>query len=67
MKAGGEAPVRRRIRTTAPWHETPKKKKLLLFFFDIHAPRERKEAGTIPSTTKGAASPWFTGEGSRTC
>ena len=67
-KAGGEAPVRRRIQMTAPWHEMPKKRKLLLFvFFDIRAPCKRKEAGTMPSSTKGAASPWFTGEGSRTC
>jgi hypothetical protein len=27
-------------------------------------PRERKEAGTMPSTVKGAASPWFPGAGS---
>jgi hypothetical protein len=28
------------------------------------APRERKEAGTMPSADRGAASPWFTGAGS---
>ena len=32
------------------------------FFFEIiHAPRERKEAGTMPPAARGAASPWFTG------
>jgi hypothetical protein len=45
----------------------PKKRKLLVFFFDIRAPGERKKAGTMPFATKGAASPWFTSEGSRTC
>jgi hypothetical protein len=35
------------------------------FFFSCdRAPRERKEAGTMPSVVKGAASPWFTGVGS---
>ncbi len=34
------------------------------FFLCDHAPRERKEAGTMPSAVKGAASPWFTGAGS---
>ncbi len=29
------------------------------FFLYIWAPRERKEAGTIPSAATGAASPWF--------
>ena len=30
--------------------------------FEIkHAPRERKEAGTMPTAARGAASPWFTG------
>ena len=28
------------------------------------APRRRKEAGTMPSAVRGAASPWFTGAGS---
>ena len=34
------------------------------FFFFNRAPRERKEAGTMPSAVRGAASPWFTGAGS---
>jgi hypothetical protein len=34
-------------------------------FFCSCAPRERKEAGTMPFTIMGAASPWFTGEGSK--
>jgi hypothetical protein len=29
------------------------------FFVYNRAPRERKEAGTMPSTAMGAASPWF--------
>jgi hypothetical protein len=30
--------------------------------FEIkHAPRERKEAGTMPTAARGVASPWFTG------
>ena len=38
-----------------------------IFFFFILAPRERKETWTMPSATAGAASPWFTGAGSKTC
>ena len=35
---------------------------IFFFFFEIiHAPRERKEAGTMPPAARGAASPWFTG------
>ncbi len=30
-----------------------------LFFSRKRAPRERKEAWTMPSAVKGAASPWF--------
>ncbi len=31
----------------------------------IPAPREKKEAGTLLSTARGEASPWFTSEGSQ--
>ena len=34
------------------------------YFLNTRAPHERKEAGTIPSAGKGAASPWFTDKGS---
>jgi hypothetical protein len=34
------------------------------FFFKLSSSFERKEAGTMPSGVKGAASPWFTGAGS---
>ncbi len=36
---------------------------IYIYFFN-RAPRERKEAGTMPSAVRGAASPWFTGAGS---
>ena len=35
--------------------------------FFICAPRERKETWTMPPATMGAASPWFTGAGSKIC
>jgi hypothetical protein len=35
-----------------------------VFFWCDHAPRGRKEAGTMLSAVKGVASPWFTGAGS---
>ncbi len=50
-----------------PRHEAPMKRKRILFIYFyiyISAPRERKEAGTMPFVVKGAASPWFTGAGS---
>ena len=58
-----------RIRATTPWHEPPRRRKRGGFFLSLYnrAPRERKEAGTMPSAAKGAASPWFDGEGSKTC
>jgi len=39
---------------------------VIIFFFceGNRAPRERKEAGIMPSAVRGAASPWFTGAGS---
>ncbi len=40
-----------------PWVLTPPKE-------ETGAPRKRKEAGTMLSAVKGAASPWFTGMGS---
>jgi len=64
--AGRETSVEGRVRTTTPRHETPTRKEQGFFLY-IRAPRERKEAGTMPSATKGAASPWFDGEGSKTC
>ena len=67
--AGRETSVGGRIRTTTPWHETPRRKKrgfLFLFWFN-RAPRERNEAGTMLSAATGAASPWFDREGSKTC
>ncbi len=48
----------------APRHEKPTKEVSVIFFFFNRAPRERKEAGTMPSAVRGAASPWFTGAGS---
>jgi hypothetical protein len=43
----------------------PKKEKGSVFFVGSKfAPREKKEAGTMPSAVRGAASPWFTGAGS---
>jgi hypothetical protein len=67
--AGRKTSVGRRIRATTPWHETPRRRKRGCFFLSWcnRAPRERKEAGTMPSAAKGAASPWFDGEGSKTC
>ena len=65
-KTGGEAPNRRgrRIRPrTAP----RRGRRGSLDFFFICAPRERKETWTMPSATTGAASPWFTSAGSKTC
>ena len=47
-----------------PKAETRTKRKLGFFF--ICAPRERKETWMMPSATTGAASPWFTGAGSKT-
>jgi hypothetical protein len=35
------------------------RKHFFLFFVYNHAPREKKEAGTMPSAAKGVASPWF--------
>jgi len=67
--AGRETSVGGRIRTTMPWHETPRRRKRGFFFLFWYnrAPREGKEAGTKPSMATGAASPWFNGEGSKTC
>ncbi len=67
--AGRETSVGGRIRTTTPWHETLRRRKRGFFFLFWYnrAPRERKEAGTMPSAATGAASPWFDGEGSKTC
>ena len=67
-KTGGEAPNRRGRRTrpvTAP--RRGRRGSLDFFFFFILAPRERKETWIMPSATAGAASPWFTGAGSKTC
>jgi hypothetical protein len=33
------------------------------YFANICAPHEKKEAGMMPSSARGAASPWFTGVG----
>ena len=38
--------------------------KRIFFLKGNRAPRERKEAGIMPSAVRGAASPWFTGAGS---
>jgi hypothetical protein len=67
--AGRKTSVGGRIRATTPWHEPPRRRKRGGFFLSLYnrAPRERKEAGTMPSAAKGAASPWFDGEGSKTC
>jgi hypothetical protein len=65
-----ETSVGGRIRTTTPWHETPRRRKRGFFSFSFwynQAPRERKEAGIMPSAATGAASPWFDGKGSKTC
>ena len=65
-ETGGEAPNQRGRRTrprTAPRKKTKRK---LGFFFKC-PPRKRKETRTMPSATTGAASPWFTGAGSKTC
>ena len=63
---GGGAEPERKENPTENGAETRTKRKLGFFFF-ICAPRERKETWTMPSATTGAASPWFTGAGSKTC
>jgi hypothetical protein len=40
------------------------KKEAANFFFSKRTPCGRKEAGIMPSTMMGVASPWFTGAGS---
>ena len=66
-KTGGEAPNRRGRRTQPRTAPRRGRRGSLDFFFFILAPRERKETWTMPSATTGAASPWFTGAGSKTC
>jgi len=65
--AGRETSVGGRIQPTTTRHETLRRRKrgFLLFSWCNHAPCKRKEAGTMLSATKGAASPWFDGEGSK--
>ncbi len=68
--AGRKTSIGGRIRATTPGHETLTRRRKRGFFFKRwynRAPRERKEAGTMPSAAMGAASPWFDGEGSNTC
>jgi hypothetical protein len=58
--AGRETAVGGRIRATMPWHKTPTRRRKRGFVFYCRynrAPRERKEAGTMPSAATGAASP----------
>ena len=65
---GGGAEPERKENPTENDAETRTKRKLgFVFFLFICAPRERKETWTMPSATTGAASPWFTGAGSKTC
>ena len=64
--AGREMLIEGKVQTTTPRHETPTRREQGFFLYN-HAPGKRKEAGTMPSMTKGAASPWFDGEGSKTC
>ena len=66
-KTGGEAPNRRGRRTRPRTAPRRGRRGSLDFFFFILAPRERKETWTMPSATTGAASPWFTSAGSKTC
>jgi hypothetical protein len=54
-----------RVKPNGAEVEKPTKEgSVIIFFFFYRAPRERKEAGTMPSAVRGAASPWFTGAGS---
>jgi hypothetical protein len=65
---GGGAEPERKENPTENGAETRTKRKLgFFFFFFILAPRKRKETWTMKSATAGAASPWFTGAGSKTC
>ncbi len=63
-RRGGAEPERK-DNPTESGAKTRTKRKLGFFF--ICAPRKRKETWTMPSATTGAASPWFTGAGSKTC
>jgi hypothetical protein len=63
---GGGAKPERKENPTENGAEARTKRKLGFFYF-ICAPRERKETWTMPPATTGAASPWFTGAGSKTC
>ena len=50
---------------TEAWNADERGKRIIFFFLKGNrAPRERKEAGIMPSAVRGAASPWFTGAGS---
>ncbi len=63
---GGGAKPKERGRLTEDGAKAlkPKKTKRAFFFVNIRTPRKGKEAGIMPSATRGAASPWFTGAGS---
>ena len=53
-----------RVKPNGAEVEKPTKEGSVINFFFNRAPRERKEAGTMPFAVRGAASPWFTGAGS---
>ncbi len=54
-----------RVKPNGAEVEKPTKEgSVINFFFFNRAPCKRKEAGTMPSAGRGAASPWFTGAGS---
>jgi len=60
LAAGRETSIGGRIRATTPWHEVPTNRRKRGFFYEWWyncAPRERKEAGTMPSAATGTASP----------
>ena len=65
-KTGGEAPNRRGRRTRPRMALRRRQSGSLDFFFSCAIPK-RKEPWTMSPTTTGAASPWFTGAGSKTC
>ena len=63
-RGGGAEPERKENPTENGARAQTKRK--LGFFFNC-TPRKRKEAWTMAPSTTGAASPWFTSAGSKTC
>ncbi len=66
-ETGGEVPNRRGKRTRLRTAPGRRRRGSLDFFYFFCASRERKETWTMPPVAMGAASPLFTGAGSKNC